>query len=406
LYFAFNVAQSVWVMHHGRPVVDDYDGDGYLRASDACVLRPFSTALPYADLLVMLLRNVIGRRGVPLLHALPPLPDSGEVPGALFHWGGDDEGAPGQQLPASAFMLELGLPYHVNIMPKPSGDFAFSREEYHQLKANGHEPSLHLNFIDGHPHPYPFTRQDIQRQVDWYVAAFGETPVCAVFHWTLWHLWSEPAEWMASCGILSANSHIHQPSPPLNPNNMVGFGFGTSYPFHYHRDWRMENERIEFLELPITAYECGYEQHTEVLDPKPLRRAIDLARFWHLTMNMFYHPVCIYGFPQCREAIKWGLQYMADLGLTPLHMGNDELTHWWLARSAVEVTDAEGAPGELAVTVNGDWPTGCVLQLWWEGDQAQATADGEPCQTVLRDEHGGRWLYVAVPTGSHRVEIS
>ncbi len=406
LYFAFHLAQSIWVMHHGRPILDDYDGDGKLRSSDAMILRPFPTSLPYADLLVMLLRNAIGHCGLPFIHALPPLPETGEVPDALFHWGGDDEALAGQQLPASEFMRELGLPYHINIMARPGEGFSLTKAEYEQLKANGHEPSLHFNFIDGVEHPYSFTRQDIQKQVDEYVASFGELPVCTVFHWTVWNLWSEPAEWMASCGLLGDNSHVHQPCPPSNPINIVGFGFGTSYPYHYYHDWRKENDRIRFLELPITAYECGYWQHTEELDLKPLHRAIDLARYWHLTMNMFYHPVLIYQFPQCREAIKAGLNYMRRLGLRPLHMGNDRLTRWWLARSESSILDAALDADGRRMTVHSEWPEGMVVQALVDSPRAQATVDGQPRPMVVREEHGACWLYVSVPQGTHEVRIS
>lgn len=405
LYCAWDVAQSVWAMHHGRPITGDRDGDGKLRVADAMILQPFPTALPYADLVVMLLRSVIARRGVPLVYALPPLPESGEIPDALFHWGGDDEGAAGQQVPASDFMREQGLPYHLNLMPTPAGAFALSREEFAHLKANGHEPSLHFNFIDGCEHPYAFTREDIQRQVGWYRQAFGETPVCSVFHWVTWTGWSEPAAWMAECGLLGDNSRFHQPSPPVNPINVVGFGFGTSYPFHFHHDWRGGNEQMRFLGLPITAYEPGYWRDTEVLDTRPFQRAIDLACRWHLTMDLFFHPVCIYGFPQCRAAIRWGVSALAEGGVTALHMGNDELTRWWLARSEAQVAASEEG-GRLNCRVSCDWESGSVLQVFWPHPGATATVDGEARPTLLRDEWGGRWLYVSVPPGSHEVALS
>ncbi|MBU0610775.1 MAG: hypothetical protein KKI08_23015, partial [Armatimonadetes bacterium] len=200
VYFCFNVAQTVWALHHGRPIEDDYDGDGKLRFSDGMITRPFTTRVPYADMLVYLLRNLIARRGLPFVHALPPTP-AGDIPDCLFHYGGDDECQPDNQLLASGVMKELGLGYHVNIMPNPQGEFAMSQAEYDQLKANGHEPSLHLNFIDGVEHPCRFTRAQVQQQVDWYVAAFGELPVCTVFHWVTWHGWTEIAEWLAGAGV-------------------------------------------------------------------------------------------------------------------------------------------------------------------------------------------------------------
>jgi len=53
------------------------------------------------------------------------MPDGG-IPDALFHYGGDDEGDPDNQLAAADIMKELGLSYHVNIMPHPDGQFALS----------------------------------------------------------------------------------------------------------------------------------------------------------------------------------------------------------------------------------------------------------------------------------------
>lgn len=405
LFFAFDLAHSVWAMHHGRPIVTDYDGDGYYRVSDAMILRPFPTDLPYADLLLFLLREVIGRRGQPFLYPLPPVPETGAIPDALFHWGGDDEGASGQQLPASDFLHELGLPYHLNLMPDAQGRFALSREEFAQFRANGHEPSLHFNFISGREHPYPFTRQDLQEQVNWYDAAFGEKPLATVFHWTLWHGWSEPAEWLAGLGILADNSRFHRYSPPLNPVNAVGFGFGTSYPYHFHSDWRKENERLRFLGLPITAYECGYTRDCEALQTGPLQRALDLAARWHLTMNLFYHSVCLTGFPQCRAAIRWGLEYLAQRGIVALHMGQDELTRWWLARSGSCVAEVERTEEGLECEVTTTWPGGCVLQLRWESETAAATVEGEVRPGLIRDESAGRWLYVSLPAGKKRVTI-
>ncbi len=56
LYFAFDLAQHMWVAHQGRPVDADYDGDGYYRLSDAIPARGFEPELPYADQLLFLLR--------------------------------------------------------------------------------------------------------------------------------------------------------------------------------------------------------------------------------------------------------------------------------------------------------------------------------------------------------------
>lgn len=403
LYFCFNVAQTIWALHHGRPIDDDYDGDGKLRFSDGMITRPFTTRVPYADMLMYLLRNVIARQGLPFIHGLPPMPD-GDIPDALFHYGGDDEGASDLQLIASRTMRELGLPYHINIMPHPDGHFGMSKVEYEQLKANGHEPSLHFNFIDGVEHPCKFTRRQVQQQVDWYVAAFGELPVCTVFHWVTWHGWTEVAEWLAGAGVKADNSRFIQYCPPTNPVNTVGFGFGTGYPFFHYCDWRKDNDRIRFLGMPIGAYEVGYlgaevQFHT-------LRLAIDMARFWHLPMNLFYHPIYVAQYPACVEAIKQGLAYIEQTGLKALHVGPDEATEWWLARSEARLSEVEQADRAVSFTTDCHWSAGMIVQLLWTGDEPQVQVDGQPAKWAVRQEYGARWLYVAMPAGRHEVKVT
>jgi len=393
VYFCFNVAQTVWALHHGRPIEDDYDGDGKLRFSDGMITRPFTTRVPYADMLLYLLRNLIARRGLPFVHALPPTP-AGDIPDCLFHYGGDDEGQPDNQLLASGVMKELGLGYHVNIMPNPQGEFAMSQAEYDQLKANGHEPSLHLNFIDGVEHPCRFTRAQVQQQVDWYVAAFGELPVCTVFHWVTWHGWTEIAEWLAGAGVKADNSRFHQYCPPANPVNSVGFGFGTGLPFFHYRDWRKDNDRLRFLGMPIGGYEVGYLR--DEVQFHTLRQAIDMARFWHLPWNLFYHPVYLSQYPACPEGIKQGLEYIERLGLKVMHWGNDRATQWWLARS-----EASLEPAEAGLTVRCDWEDGCIVQMLDTGETPRV--DGAPATCVRREEHGGMWLYVTIPAGEHEL---
>lgn len=354
-YFAFDLCQTLWALHQGRPILDDRDGDGYLRMSDAVVIRPFRIDVPYADLLLLLLRNVLAEAGVSFIHPLPPTPE-GEVPDALFFWGGDDEGAvDGSQVVASDWMREQGLPYHINIMPHADGSFGLTREEYARIKANAHETSLHFNYVDGHPHPYAFSEADVREQVDWYEAAFGETPVCSVLHWTLWHGWSEPAEWMAACGLQADNSRIHTSSPPLNPVNLLGYAFGAALPFRHWSDWRRENRRVDLISEAITAYECGYvagkgSEFTQ------LHRAIRDAAHYQCTMDFFYHPVNIANRPECREAIVECLRYADELGLRIVHMGNDALNDWWRARSAARIDEQAGE-----VSVDCDWPGGCIV---------------------------------------------
>ncbi len=376
-YFAFDLCQTLWALHQGRPVTTDRDGDGYYRMGDAIIIQPFRRDVPYADLLLFLLRNVVALAGEAFIAPLPPTED-GCVPDALFFWGGDDEAAEGTQIPASDWMREQGLPYHINIMPHPDGSFGLTREEFARIKANGHDTSLHFNMIEGFEHPHAFGPEDVRRQLEWYQETFGETPVCTVFHWCRWQGWSEPAEWMSEGGIQADNSRIHSGSPPLNPTNLVGYSFGTAFPFWYWADWRSGNRRINFISEQITAYECGYIQN-EGTEFSQLHRAIRDAAHWHFTTNLFFHPVLITRFPECKEAVQEAVRFMDELGLTVIHMGNDKLNHWWRSRSAARIEDTPAGP-----SVVGDWPDGYVIMRRDENGIA---------------ELGGVWSYIVVPPG-------
>ncbi len=400
--FAFDLAHTIWALQQGRPIDADYNGDGYYRMSDAMIIGQREREVPYADLLTFLLRNLVALTGQPLIYQLPAL--DGGVPDALFFWGGDDEGAAGTQVKASNFMAERGLPYHINIMPR-EGKFHLSPEEFDQLRANGTEPSLHFNFIDEYEHPLRFTEEDMRGQVRMYREAFGETPVCSVFHWTLWHGWTEPAEWMCAEGIEADNSRINCGSPPLNPTDTLGYAFGTSFPFFFRRDWRAGNERLDFISEPITAYEVGYVRG-ERTDFPPLHRTLSNAAYWHLTTDMFYHPICVFSYPECREAIDEALRFIEEQGIRAVHMGNDEVNRWWRARTAATLKQGATDEGGITCTAECAWEDGYVVVLPVGEGEATAEVDGAAVAPEVREEFGRRWACIPLESGRHEVRLS
>lgn len=405
-YFGFNVPQTMWTLQQGRPLTGDYDGDGYYRTSDKRVIGTNEPEVAYSDEILFLLQNMVAMQGWPLLHQLPPARRGGErvVPEALFFWGGDDEAAAGTQVWASDWMKSRGLPYHLNLMPR-RGSFSVSLEEYRKIKANGHELSLHYNFIDDFTHPNAFTEADVRAQAELYRQTYGEDPICSVNHWCCWIGWAEPAKWMAAQGGKADNCHIHRGSPPLNPVNMLGFSFGTAFPYYFYDDWRGGNRKMDFLEEPITGYELGYlpgETHFEVL-----HRAIDTAVRYHLTLNLFYHPVNVYHQEACRRAIEEVLRYLDERGLTAVHLGNDELWRWWTARSAGSITDVTVEGDTLTCTAACDYAGGFIVKVPLGGaTAAAATCDGVPVPVQVEERFGQHWAYVAVPPGRHEVCLS
>jgi hypothetical protein len=399
-YFAFNVPQTIWVLHQGIPITYDRDGDGYYRTGDLIAIEDNEREVLYADEILFLIQNMVAQKPQPLIYAIPPV--DGQIPDALFYWGGDDEAAKGTQVWASNWMKEKGLPYHINIMRNKEGEFTLTKEEVETIIANGHEPSLHYNFIDNFD-PLAFTEADVKEQAEAFFEAYGFHAVCTVNHWCRWTGWAETAKWMQAAGGKADNSFIHHRLPPMNPANRLGFVFGTCYPFYFYDDYRAGNKRLDFLEEPITAYEVGYSG-SGVPDFDIVHKSIDMAAKYHLAMDMFYHPVNVYNHPACREAIEEALRYIEKKGIIAVHKGNDGLWDWWDKRSRSRISDVMIDEDSVSFTAHCEYEDGMIVKVPVESP-VSATCDGQQVEYEVRQDFGRNWVYVIVPEGIHVVNI-
>jgi hypothetical protein len=404
IYCAFALPQTLWVLHQGRPVDRDYDGDGLFRTGDSFVIGDNDIETPYADQLVWLLENMIfAQQPLPSIYTLPPA--DGRPAQALFYLVGDDEAVPGAQLKASTFLRSLELPYHLNIM-RLNGAFAFSPQEGEEFRANGHDFSLHYNFVpsSGFRCATEFTAADVQEQADAFLEWFGERPYANVNHWLRWVGWAEPARWMAALGGAGDGSFVHARMPPLNPCNMFGFPFGTSFPFRFYDDWEHANAPIAFVEKPITGYEMGYS--AEASDFTELRRLVDITYAQHLQTSLFYHSTTIVDYATCRAAIQEFVRLVQQRGLPVKHMSLTTLVRWWLARLASSIGDVTVGDRGLTMSVSVKTPEGLVVRvpLGHRGLGA-VRCDGAEVTADIWHERGQAWLMVAVGEGEHRLEV-
>ncbi len=402
-YFAFNIPQTMWVLHQGIPITYDRDGDGYYRTGDLLAIGQNEREVLYADEILFLIQNMIAQKPQPLIYAMPP--KDSQIPDAMFYWGGDDEAAKGTQLWASNWMKEKGLPYHINIMRNAKGEFTVTREEAQAIIANGHEPSLHYNFIDNFG-PLAFTEADIKDQMDAFYKHFGFYPVCTVNHWCRWTGWADTAKWMQSAGGKADNSYIHHPLPPLNPANRLGFVFGTCFPFYFYDDYKGENKRLDFLEEPITAYEVGYSA-TDVTDFDIVHKVIDVATKYHLVMDMFFHPINVYNHPACRSAIEEILRYIEEKGIIAVHRGNDGVWEWWDKRSKSQVYDIIVDEDNISFKTCCEYKDGMIVKLPMKLDnkKIKVVCDGKPVDYKIRRDFGRDWMYIAVSTGNCEIGV-
>lgn len=400
-YIGFDLARTVWAIQQGRPVDRDYDGDGYLRFGDAMVIGKNSPEVPYAEELALLLRNMLARKPVPMVDPLPPT--GGAASDALFYFGGDDECEPGVQVPASEFMRSRALPYHINLMPL-RGRFAISRQEFRRIRANGHELSLHYNFMDDFAHPGPFAKKDVLKQSQLYRRAFGKRPVCTVNHWCRWTGWAEPARWMLAAGGKADNSRIQWPLVELNPVNTLGFAFGTPFPYFFRDDWRGGNARIPFLQEPIVGYEIGYLG--EKVDSRILRRAVDLAARYNMTVNMFYHPTYISHNPACRRAVDELLRCLRAKKVRAAFMGNDELARWWHQRSRARIREAHLRENAVCFVARCQYAGGFAVRVpLGNREPERCLVDGRPLRFSIERRFGQNWALLPLGPGQHEVVL-
>ena len=415
-YFAFNLAQAVWTYHQGRPVTQDVDGDGYLRTSDGMMLRfGDSTTVPCADLMMLILENMLAPAGIPFVHQLPPL--DGAVPDMLFHVGGDDEASAGSQAEASRYLKSVGLPYHVNVMLGTDGQFHFADEDRRLYEENGHEYSLHFNFMQfpvGVTHPAPIEEEEFDRQVKLYVERFGKLPVCANTHCLRASGWADTARFGARRGLLGENSLIHHRVPPMNPTNLFGAPFGTMYPFFVYDDAAHGNERLVFVSVPIGFYEpggaAGEESHPlfgkETFREDEYRRVTELACRYGWTLNLFIHPMSFRSKQyRTRETLQCMRDRVNELGARAVWHGTDAVTLWWHARAG---TRLECRPGKREFTAAVAHAGGVLVRFLDTGLPAGAsfTLDGRPLAAQRRSRLGRDWLYVLVPQGEHTLKVS
>ena len=397
-YFGFDIAKTFWVINQGRPVDMDYDGDGYLRNGDGIILK--SIRLPVTDEFLFFLQNILcSCLMIPLIYHLPPLNDKDVVPDAVFFYGGDDESTRGIHFSACEFMKGLSLPYHINIMPDKNFEFAIDGEEFRKLEENNTEISLHYNFMDHFTHPAGFTEDDVGKQTKIFIEKFKKIPVCVNTHYLRWTGWYEPALWLEKYNIRGYNGKIHFRFPPVNPVNRIGFAFGTSFPFFYWTDYTYENKKIEFVDLPITFYECGYSG--EKLDSGKIERAVDLAANYHTISNFFYHPVYIARFDSCRKAIRKIVEIADRKNLKILHSTPDRVTQWWIERSKSKISDIELKNNTMTFNVFCTAKQGIAVRIY-TGNKKIIDAN---FPFKMKKLHSKKFLFLFIPHGENKVKI-
>ena len=417
VYFSFDVAKTFRVLHHGKPVYEGSEGPGnrwWIRSPQKTVIGAHSDKVGYADELLFLLQNIIAWTKHPFIYQLPPKDDT--IPAALFHWAGDDEGdRTGIQLRASNWMKGKGLPYHINVMEVAGEKIPLTKEDAVAILENGHELSCHYNFTlcDGKPresdknNPLRATESEIKKQAERFEDKFGLKPLAGATHCCIWYGGPEPAKWMKNVGGIANNSNA-SPGHIFNGSNL-GFAFGTAYPYYFYEDAKNGNDRIGFMEIPITGYELGHRASSGgdkmEVDLSEAVMAVDVAATYHLIFNMFYHPVYIHEESGARKAIEGFLDTIAKKEIPVVHMGTNAVAEWWNKRRESSVSNVCYDRHTWSFDASCAYKEGMIIKIPVDEKAMNLRIDDQERAFETKEEFGYTWLYFICPWGDHRVQL-
>jgi len=60
----------------------------------------------------------------------------------------------------------------------------------------------------------------------------------------------------------------------------------------------------------------------------------------------------------------------------------------------------------MAFETDTDYPAGCIVEMLCPIGDPTVEVNGQAGESVVREQHGARWLYVAMPAGRARAAIS
>jgi len=410
-YFAFDVAQTVWLLHQGRPIPLDVEQTrNYPRVYDLLsIIGDNSRKIPYADEICFLVQNMIAQKNIPFVHQVPP--KEGKVADALLYWGGDEYVGPTElSLNSSDWLASKGIGYHINIQAE---NHPMTEEEFkHIVVDNGHEISEFY-----HKQHEPSCRRVADeamyvRQSNEFYERFGYRPIATVNGVCNWNGWADSARWMESAGSKADNSfsgiNISLGHPRAN-GSFFGFGSGTTFPFYFYDDAEHNNRQIDLMEQPIVCYEIGHrgsllDHETEASDEVHL--PVEMAIKYHMVMNMFYHPIYIARYPLCRKAIEEILATIERKGVRVINLGNDAVHHWWKTRADATVEIVSSECDSVKFECNCNYADGMVVKMLTHFNVRTVYMDGRlPVEYEIRNEFAGHWLYVVVGKGKHMIEV-
>lgn len=332
--FSFDLPASVWYSGDGFEQSGGKNGFKVARVPD---MRPVpldfdTTTLPYNDILLTVIRDILSSVGIPMIHTLPPL-DCGMIPDLAMNFSGDDDANSFEVNRTAALHMESrGLPYHINAMPRNSNEFAMSKEEFDFLQDHGCEFGLHTNFYGS-----PYSIETQKAQLEQFVKIFETAPVTNVDHCLIREgSTAERLEWLEALGIIGSNNMLGEiVLANINAFNLTGFGFGTAFPRYTCASSAQKNRLIETVEMVIGYYEPRIDAE-KYPDNNSIRNYIDINAEAGAYAEFFIHPhylnECFGNQAMVHAALDVIQSHCREKGYKVWYTTTNNIARFWSAR--------------------------------------------------------------------------
>ncbi len=90
-----------------------------------------------------------------------------------------------------------------------------------------------------------------------------------------------------------------------------------------------------------------------------------------------------------------------------LHMGNDQVCHWWNARSRSGIDGIILQENSLQFRCNCLYSSGMIVKIpLCVGSGFQVLCGSSAIPYEEKNEFGRKWIYFSVPAGEHKIELT
>ena len=335
--FTFDLAGSVWFSGDG--FVSESPSDYFFigRTPDTRPIKSHSATIPYNDMLLSVLEDILSSFGAFSIFKLPPCKD-GSAPDLVINFSGDDDCTSKDfNLEAALTMEEYGFPYHINAMPLEGDFFIMDKSEFDEIRSHGCEFALHTDFTG----KVLYSEESQRAQAELFEKTFGVYPYTNTNHCFIQGgSTAERMRRLSACKILADNGKMGEFDPTdINRFDLCGFTFGSSYPRFTCDDHEHKNTLIKSLEIPVNYYEprLYHEDSDTSKVVKYIENGAENARISQFFIHPHYLALSSSDRPAVLRVLDLIGKTISEKGYSCLYSTTDKITKFWFDRASSSI---------------------------------------------------------------------